>query len=392
MNNNIERRILAIFLLVLLVLVAVAMATVQNIQRSLASSDWVNHTHAVILEADSVLSSLEAGEALMHAYLVTDDARDRGASNVGYTEALEHLEIAKALTREEPAQNQKLKELEKLITNRVELARQAIQARQDSGLDGARKVLAADPGSESVRSIQDQIGGLKEAEDLLLHERDTASYLQAQTTRWTVFCGLGFNFLMLALVAWLVRDDLRARRRAAEVMAEANSSLEARVRERTAELAGANEGLQEENLERQWAVQTLEHQLRYSDLIINSMSDLIFVVSKALNITRLNPAVAHFTGHSAQELIGVGLPEMLHLEQTDPAGPPAGQHLMARVLKDGRELHEVRAHLDLKNGTKASVIMSLFPLRDRDKVVGGVVRMSACIAEPPPGRASAVRE
>ena len=48
--------------------------------------------------------------------------------------------------------------------------------------------------------------------------------------------------------AWLVLDDLAARRRAAVVLQESNAQLDARVTERTAELAAANERLTVENL------------------------------------------------------------------------------------------------------------------------------------------------
>ena len=58
--------------------------------------------------------------------------------------------------------------------------------------------------------------------------------------------------------------------------------------DRTAELASTNATLSTENLERQWANQALEHQLRYNHLIVDSINDLVFVLTKALNISRVN--------------------------------------------------------------------------------------------------------
>ncbi len=86
-----------------------------------------------------------------------------------------------------------------------------------------------------------------------------------------------------------------------------NRELELKVKEHAANLAAANEKLSIENLERAWVNQALEHQLRYNQLIINSISDSVFVLTKALNISRINPAVIHLTGFEQEELINVPL-------------------------------------------------------------------------------------
>ena len=52
MKENIIRRVVALFLLMLVVLAYVAVSAVRNIQQSIKSEDWVNHTHAVIMDAN----------------------------------------------------------------------------------------------------------------------------------------------------------------------------------------------------------------------------------------------------------------------------------------------------------------------------------------------------
>ena len=89
----------------------------------------------------------------------------------------------------------------------------------------------------TVRRIVEK---LKMEQMALLAARDSEAYRQAQTTRWTVGTGVALNFILLAVAGWLMWDDVRARRRAAAVLREANDQLESKVRERTAELAKAN--------------------------------------------------------------------------------------------------------------------------------------------------------
>ena len=98
MKDNIETRVIGLFLVMVGILIYVAISSLNNIARSIETSDWVNHTHDVILQADAVMSSLHAGDAALRTYLLTGDRRDQGAYRTAYGEMLEHLAEAKALT------------------------------------------------------------------------------------------------------------------------------------------------------------------------------------------------------------------------------------------------------------------------------------------------------
>jgi PAS domain-containing protein len=178
-----------------------------------------------------------------------------------------------------------------------------------------------------------------------------------------VSIGAGVNVALLLFLGWLVRDDIRARRRAATALQDANVQLEARVAERTRSLA-------DENLERQWQNQALEHQLRYHQLIVNSIDDLVFVTTRTLKITRINPASARELGIEARELVGQPLLRHLRVVGEDTGAADGGR--LGAALRAGRELPDSPGELLAKTGAKP-VRLALFPLRDRDKVVGAVV-------------------
>jgi PAS domain-containing protein len=164
---------------------------------------------------------------------------------------------------------------------------------------------------------------------------------------------------------------LAARRKAAHALEEANAHLEAKVQERTAELVQSNHSLKQENLERRWSYQALDHQLRYNQLIINSIAELVFVVSRALNISRVNPAVVHETNWEPQELISQSIERVLQLPP-DPAGG-ASQNPLTSAMREGRQLQDRPANLLTRSGRIIPVYYTLIPLHDQDKIVGGVV-------------------
>jgi len=195
------------------------------------------------------------------------------------------------------------------------------------------------------------------------------------------------DVLLLGGALWLIRDDIAARRRAAAALTEANVQLDAKVRERTTELTSANARLALENLERQWANQALEHQNHYNELIIDSINDLVLVLTKTLKISRVNSAVPHLTGWESVDLINQPLSRFVEVAASDSGAGSALADPLAQALRSGRDLRAQPATIEDKRGRRLRGRFSLFPLRDRDKVVGGVVTFQLEPSDTEPGRA-----
>ena len=370
-TDPVIRRMLLAFGVISTVFVGVVVIAVRNINRSEASADWVNHTHAVILEVDAVLASVHVGDGALRTFAMTGDARDQTTTRESFTTMADHLETAKALTRAEPAQHEQILRLESLANKRAEVATRVLAAWSRDHAEAVRVLIAGDAEAATTSEIRRVGEKLKADEMALLAERDTASFLQAQTTRWTVWNGMALDFILLGGVAWLIRDDVHARRRAAVALEEANAQLESKVAARTAELSAANQRLTAENLERRWAHQAMEHQLRYHQMIVNSLNDLVFVVTKALNISRVNPAVVHLTGREPSALINQPLTSVVQLATTVAIAPAIDP--IALALREGRDLRDQSAWITDSRGQKIPARFTIFPVRDGDKVVGGVV-------------------
>jgi PAS domain S-box-containing protein len=374
MKENIEKRVVGLFVLMLVILAYVAWTSVHNIKENIKSNDWVNHTHDVIIHAGEIVSYLHAGDAALRTYLITGDERDKQGYRVAYSTMVERVDEALALTRsgdEERPLHQRFLDLQKLIATRIDVARAIVGAREQGGLDAVRQQFNSHPDIESINKIERSVNNIRETENGLLQQRDKQQHLAAQETKTTVYTGLAVDCVLLALVVWLLRDDLSARRKAAVALEDANAQLEAKVQERTAELVQANQTLKQENLERRWSYQALDHQLRYNQLIINSIAELVFVISRALNISRVNPAVVQQTGWEPQELISQSIERVLQFPP-DPAGG-ASQNPLTAALRDGRQLQDRPAQLLGRSGRVIPVLYTLIPLHDQDKIVGGVV-------------------
>lgn len=358
------------FLLLSGLVACVAFLAIRQIDRAESAADWVNHTHATLYEIDNLGNALLSGDTMVRLYATAGDAHDLAAAREALGPIEEHFATAQALTRDDPAAREALEKLAAGIAARLAFIRELAAARTAGNPAEITRLLAADALLPSVREQRRSLSVVRDALFAQLSERDRAAFRAAQTTRWLVGLGVGVNVLLLAGMAWLIRDDLAARRRLTAALRDANAGLEERVRERTRELSAANDLLTTENMERKWSFQSQEHQLRYNQLIVNSVNDLVFVLTKALNVTRINAAVRQATGADDQAILTQPLAQVvrLRLRDAEPTVEPFRQ-----ALADGRELRDLPALLTTSHGAVLPARASLVPLRDRDKVVGGVL-------------------
>lgn len=386
MQDQTLRRVYGLFLVIFAILALIAVYALRSLNRSVTAADWVNHAHAVIYDAEGTRSSLQAAEGALRTYLLTGDARDRAAARAAYGLVDEHLETLKALTRDEPDAQAQVLRIEARAGARAAFARRAESARA-AGTDGTvSALLAEDAGSTDLAELAREVDRLVESQSTLLNERDRLQFVQASTTRWVVGVGVAVNFILFGVVAWIIRDDLRARSQLAATLQVANEQLEVRVRERTAELAATNQNLVAENRERRWANQALEHQLRYNQLIVDSVHDLVFVMTRALKITRVNPAVLRAVGCEPVDLLGKPLGQAVRWPGgATPDGTRSSDPIGAS-LRDGSELRLEPARLLTRDGRSLAVRLSCIPLRDRDQIVGGVITLQLSV---PPGTPAA---
>lgn len=371
-DDRTMRRVLLFFALILGVLVFVVVVSLRNLSRSIATSDWVNHTHALITEVDALQPTLLAAEGDLSKYLLTSDPGDQSAYQEKFADLGERVDVVTALIAGSGEEQKLFAPIAELLARRAEHASR-VAALKQAGDTAALQRLLAEEGARG--ELERRIERFREYQTNLLSARDRASFQQAQTTRWTVLGGLVFDVLLLIGATWLIRDDLAARRQAARLLQQSNEQLEDKVRERTAELTASNAKLLAQNIEDRWAKQAIEHQNRYNLLIIDSISDSVFVVTKLMNVSRMNPAAVHLTGYEPSGLIDKPLAGVLRLANAD--GPAPTYDPLARCLAEGHDLRGQSAVITTKGGQTVSVRLSIFPLRDRDKVVGGVVVLQA---------------
>jgi CHASE3 domain sensor protein len=131
MQDRTTKRILAFFLLISAILVVVAVQAARNIKQSNDSSDWVNHTHATILEIEALRTALYVAEASSRSYLWSNSVNDLTTCNKALSDIGDHLSITQALTRYDSTKAQEVSEIESLIEQHTSGLRDILTTKQE---------------------------------------------------------------------------------------------------------------------------------------------------------------------------------------------------------------------------------------------------------------------
>jgi PAS domain S-box-containing protein len=213
---------------------------------------------------------------------------------------------------------------------------------------------------------------------------DEAEFLKAQRAYRAITFGLlGALLLLLAaivvIVTHLALRPLAQLSVAADEIARRNLDCAIPIPRRVDEIGrlarsflAMRDALKAEHLERRWAAQSLEHQLNYHRLIIDSMHELVFVLTKTLRISRVNPATIRGLGHDEAQIVQAPLARFVRIEGRNDA---ATSEFLIVALREERELNSVPAVVLPRDGRERPARLNLVLIRDVGRVVGGVVTL-----------------
>jgi HAMP domain-containing protein len=263
--------------------------------------------------------------------------------------------------------------------------------------------LAEKAGAPELATVQAKVASRRQGfvvyADALSHRRIHLNYQPAKLAGWGVAVGydeaeflrpqlrfrrIAFAFLGLTLllvggaVVFVTRRSLQRLAplaAAADEISRGNLEVDVPAPPRadeigvlTASFRAMRDGLKAQRLQNRWAAQALEHQLKYSQLVIDSMGELVFVLTKALNISRINPAVTKELGLVATDVLKAPLGRVV---QTAP-GAPAAIDTIAQAVAAGAVTERLPVRVVAKDGRLLPGQLSFAPLVDSNQVVGGV--------------------
>ncbi|WP_137936923.1 sensor histidine kinase [Chitinivorax sp. B] len=229
------------FGLSVILLMILAVITTRQFVAFNAHMQWVSHTKDVLRAFEDVEAGLRDSVLAGREFLTTgrpEARRDFDAGTVHYVQAMNRV---RDLTADNEVQQKNIDELSPALAGRIALWREQMEQRGQPGMDLARAMRQV-----TLGDLHKQLLKLKYAEHDMLSERIGTSIAGAGASERLVIIGSGMVLFMLLIAFVSMWLQFTQRLKVETALQQANAELESRVKQRTEELAFANELLRQE--------------------------------------------------------------------------------------------------------------------------------------------------
>src|ERR1700733_13872868 len=148
MKISVENRIALGAMASVLVLISVGLLSYHTTTNLIATEKWVAHTQEVIATLESGLAMLTDAETKQRGYLLTGDEEFLKDSQAAQAQVGGWLKDVRQLTADNPQEQQRLDNLESLISRRLAVLNDRIKIRQEQGIQAAVDAVASRQGKE----------------------------------------------------------------------------------------------------------------------------------------------------------------------------------------------------------------------------------------------------
>ncbi len=202
--------------------------------------DRIARTHEIIEELQNVDALIKDADIEARGYTLTGQTEFLEMHRVAVARTQSRMRVLRAMVASDPEPLARLPELERLVSDRVDLITQQIELQESAG----RQVAAAGSADRfSMDQIRRVLRDMSRVEHAVLEERKAEASHATRVAAMTLVAVNAMAFIALFASYGLAVAYLRRRERARQQIERAYSELEARVRERTADLARLNDEL-----------------------------------------------------------------------------------------------------------------------------------------------------
>ncbi len=206
---SIVNRVLASFVLALVLLGVIGIMSFRTTNQLLENEKWEQHTHEVLTELARVLSIATDLETGQRGYLITG-AEQYLEPYIAALSALDSVMASvRALTSDNPDQQERLDSLAPLLTAKRAELRETIELRRTIGFDAALELVLMDTGKEIMDRVRAVIAEMEAEERRLLLERQTASETSTHLMEGVILWGFGIGVLVFGVLGISLNRSVR---------------------------------------------------------------------------------------------------------------------------------------------------------------------------------------
>lgn len=296
------------FVLALMILVGIAWLLFRDTRKVTETNDWVAHTHAVIIEIETMRSAVMDAESAQRGYIITGDDNYLEPYTAARSTLDQTAQRLERLTADNPSQQLRADRLQDKVDARMATMAEGIQLRREGGFEAAHQFMAGGLGKKEMNQIRALANEMVSVERDLLNQRTQESRSTTRKTIITFSAGMALSFALLLFVFWLLNHQISVRRRAE---------------------AGLMAALEKERI------------------LLDSAVDVICTVDAEGRFVSMNPACLQLWGYTQEELIGRQFVEFIVPEDVPRSNEAAAKIEAGESTADfqNRYLHKNGSHV-----------------------------------------------
>ena len=215
----------------------------QSVQILAANASWVAHSWQVVHQTERVVSSALNAETGERGYIITGNERYLDPYTAAHRNLPAELAELESLTKDNPGQQQRIREARATLDRRLLLLQQAIDRRRKDNTVKPETLLTSSGRLEMdrLRNIGDAI---EAEEDRLLAIRTATTRLSTKRAKYAVALASSLDFLLIVFTFWQLFHE-RKLRLTAEVTGERLAAASKEAEARTEEVRSLNETLED---------------------------------------------------------------------------------------------------------------------------------------------------
>ncbi|HKO16421.1 MAG TPA: CHASE3 domain-containing protein [Gemmatimonadaceae bacterium] len=329
---------------VAIVLLVLAALTFDGMQRLGVSRDWVARSQQVVARVEMVLSDVQDAETGQRGFLLTGEERYLEP----YRRALATLAVdtaaLRALTRDNPRQQQRLDALQPLIRDKLAELERTIVLRRDSGTAAAVAEVRTDEGRRAMMAVRSALTGLAADERALLRTREASASGHERLVTVILLGGTLIAVVLAIVLNGILTSYADSQAAAAHELALSNAQLQ----DQALELEAQKEELESTTEELEQRTVDLERARAAADAASHAKSQ--FVASMSHEIRTPINAVVGYT-----DLLEMGLSGPITEQQRQQLGRirASSRHLLG-LVNEVLDLAKVESGTFSFNTTTAS--------------------------------------
>ncbi|HTQ04826.1 MAG TPA: CHASE3 domain-containing protein [Polyangiaceae bacterium] len=202
------RRLAVGFVLAGLTLLVVAVFGYQTVEHLVENDRWVTHTTLVRESLAHLLAEVVDAETGQRGFVITGQDEFLEPYTRAVTQIEQNYRELRTLTADNPRQQQRLTQLQKLLDTRQIELRGVIDLRRSGGFEPSGREVAAGRGLHTMEAIRATVDEMDRDESELLAVRRAEAEASSLTARTVIVWGSVLGAVFVGFIGWLISRAL----------------------------------------------------------------------------------------------------------------------------------------------------------------------------------------